>query len=102
MAKEWWEETPEEFADDFTEERRVHHTPPNDQELAAVYGPAATYSEHKRGGRVTYIDASGQRQSGVIEWVQAAHGDIQQKYIIAPDEPGAFLDFALPGDILQS
>jgi hypothetical protein len=65
-----------------------------------LYGPAAPYSEHKRGDRVRYIDASGDEKSGVIEWVQAATPDIQMKYIIAPDEPGQFLDFALPGDIL--
>ncbi len=102
MSKEWYEETPEEFADGFTEERRVHHTPPNDQELAAVYGPAAPFSEHRRGDHVRYISAEGQGKSGTIEWVQAPFENIGVKYIVAPDEEGQFLDLCSPGDILQS
>ncbi len=75
-------------------------TEQNEQELAELYGPAAAFSEHKRGDRVRYIDAEGQEKSGVIEWVQAAFQDIPMKYIVIPDEEGAFLDFALPGDVL--
>ncbi len=102
MSKEWYEESSEEFADGFTEERKVHHRSPQDQELEATYGPAAAFSEHKRGDRVRYIDAEGQEKSGTIEWVQAAFQNIPMKYIIVPDEEGAFLDFALPGDIIES
>ncbi len=72
------------------------------EDLAKTYGPPAPFSEHKRGDRVTYIDAAGQQRSGTIEWVQAATESIPMKYIIISDEEGAFLDFALPGDILQS
>jgi hypothetical protein len=70
------------------------------EDLAKTYGPAAPYSEHKRGDRVRYISAEGEETSGVIEWVQASTESIPMKYIIVPDEPGQFLDFALPGDIL--
>jgi hypothetical protein len=70
------------------------------ENLEELYGPAAPYSEHRRGDRVRYISAEGIEQTGVIEWVQARYENIPQKYIIAPDEPGSFLDFALPSDII--
>ncbi len=69
-------------------------------DLEATYGPAAPFSEHKRGDRVRYLDVSGKERSGRIEWVQAATNAIPLKYIIAPDKEGTFLDFCLPGDIL--
>jgi hypothetical protein len=71
-----------------------------DEELAATYGPSATYSEHKRGERITYTSAEGERTSGEIIWVQAATGNIGVKYVVAPYEPGAFLDFVVPRDVL--
>jgi hypothetical protein len=68
-------------------------------ELAKTYGPAAPYSEHKRGEHITYTSAEGERRSGEIVWVQAAFQDIPFKYVVAPDD-GGFLDFALPSDII--
>ncbi len=63
------------------------------EDLAKTYEPPALFSEHKRGNHVRYIDASGQEKSGTIEWVQAATESIQQKYIIVPDEEGAYLNW---------
>ncbi len=100
MSKEWYEETPEEFADGFTEESQVHHSTPNEQELEAVYGKASQFSEHKRGDHIIYTTAEGLRGSGTIEWVQAPFQDIGVKYVVAPDEPTGFLDFVMPGDVI--
>jgi hypothetical protein len=72
----------------------------SNEDLEAAYGPAAPYSEHKRGDHITYTSAEGLRSSGVIIWVQARFRDIPLKYVIGPDTPGEFLDFALPSDIL--
>jgi hypothetical protein len=103
MNKEWYEESSEEFADGFTEERQVHHGNPQSQsneKLEATYGPAAPFSEHHRGEHITYITAEGKQARGTIIWVQAAHQDIPQKYVVAPDEPDGFLDFAMPSDVV--
>ncbi len=102
MSKEWYEESSEEFADGFTEERQVHHSTPNEQELEAVYGKAAQFSEHKRGDHITYTTAEGTQASGVIEWVQAPVESIGVKYIVIPDEPTGFVDFVVPGDVITS
>ncbi len=78
-------------------------TEQNEQELAELtelYGPAAAFSEHKRGEHIRYISAEGIEQSGVIVWVQARFENIPMKYVIAPDQEGAFLDFAMPADVL--
>lgn len=99
MAKEWYEESSEEFADGFTEEHQVHHTSPNDQELETVYGPAAPFSEHKRGDHIIY-SAEGLRSSGVIIWVQAPFENIGVRYVVAPDVPTGFVDFVVPGDVV--
>ncbi len=74
----------------------------DEEELEAVYGPSAPFSEYHRNDHITYISAEGKQESGTIIWVQARFQDIPMKYIVAPDEPGAFLDFVLPGDIIQS
>ncbi len=102
MSKEWYEESSQEFADGFTEERQVHHSnsTPNEQELEAVYGKAAQFSEHKRGDHIIYTTAEGLRGSGTIEWVQAPFQDIPMKYVVAPDAPTGFLDFVMPGDVI--
>ena len=68
-------------------------------ELRATYGKEAQFSEHKRGERIAYTSAEGERRSGEIVWVQAATGAIPMKYVVAPDD-GGFLDFALPGDVI--
>ena len=69
------------------------------EDLEATYGPAAPFSEHKRGEHIKYLRADGKPSSGEIVWIQAAYQDVPIKYIIAPDDNG-FLDFALPSDVL--
>jgi hypothetical protein len=70
------------------------------EQLEATYGPAAPYSEHKRGEHITYTSAEGERRSGEIVWMQAATDAIPMKYVVAPDD-GSFLDFVLPGDVIH-
>ncbi len=70
------------------------------ENLEALYGTLAPYSEHKQGDHITYTTAEGTRGSGVIIWVQAPFQDIGIKYVVAPDTPGEFLDFVLPSDII--
>jgi hypothetical protein len=46
----------------------------NDEDLEALeklYGPAAPYSEHRRGDHITYRSAEGEERSGTILLVQA-------------------------------
>jgi hypothetical protein len=69
-------------------------------ELRSTYGKEAQFSEHKRGDKVRYLDCDGHEQSGTILWIQAAFQSQPMKYVIAPDTEGAFLDFALPSDVI--
>lgn len=74
----------------------------SNEDLEAIYGPSASYSEHKRGELITYTSAEGECRSGEIVWCQAPHGEsIGVKYIVAPNVEGAFLDFVTPGQVLQ-
>jgi hypothetical protein len=69
------------------------------EKLEATYGPAAPFSEHKRGEHIKYLRADGKPSSGEIVWIQAAYQNVPIKYIIDPDDNG-FLDFALPSDVI--
>ncbi len=76
-----------------------------DEELELTYGPAAQFSEHKRGESITYRTANGQGiTSGTIIWVCAAGmvGDrhMALHYVVAPDEPTGFIDVAFPDDVV--
>ena len=76
------------------------------EDLEATYGPAAPFSEHKRGDYITYTSAEGECKSGTILWVCAPTeiGEVKLglRYLIAPDDPTAFVDIALPGDVITS
>lgn len=61
-------------------------TQPN-EDLAATYGPAAPFAEHKCGDRITYMTAEGLQSRGTITWVQAPFQLIGVRYIVAPDDP---------------
>src|SRR5438045_7653991 len=74
------------------------------EDLIATYGPAAAFSEHKRGESITYRTANGQGiTSGTIIWVCAAGmvGDRHMgHFVVAPDEPTGFIDVAFPDDVI--
>lgn len=78
----------------------------SNEELEAIYGPSASFSEHKRGDHITYTSAEGESKSGIILWVCAPSeiGEVKlgMRYLIAPDDPTAFVDVALPGDVITS
>ena len=70
-------------------------------DLRATYGKEAPFSEHKRGEHISYTSAEGLCSSGVIVWVQAPFQSIGVRYVVAPDDPNGFVDFVVPGDVLQ-
>lgn len=79
----------------------------NEQELEDIYGPAAPYSEHKRGQHITYRDALGNVQAGTILWVCAAGTvggrALPLQYIVVRDNAGdSFPDAVMPGDVLET
>lgn len=78
----------------------------SNEDLEAIYGPLAPFSEHKRGDHITYTSAEGEDKSGTILWVCASSeiGNVKLglRYLIAPDDPNAFVDVALPGDVITS
>jgi len=69
-------------------------------DLEAIYGPSAPYSEHKRGEHITYTTAEGLPSAGVIVWCQAPVGGIGLRYVVAPEKPTGFVDFVVPGDVI--
>jgi hypothetical protein len=79
----------------------------SEQELEATYGPAAPFSEHKCGERITYTSAEGAPGAGVIVWVCAAgmigSRHMGVRYIVETDEPGGFgLDIVWPADVTST
>jgi len=77
-----------------------------DQDLEATYGPAAQWSEHKKGDHITYTSAEGAPGAGVIVWVCAAgmvgNEHMGVRYIVESDEPGGFgLDVVWPSDVIS-
>jgi hypothetical protein len=78
---------------------------PEEQDLIETYGPAAPFSEHKRGQRITY-QMDGFRYQGEILWVCMASEQggvmLPLRYIVAPDAEGRFIDVVFPADVLQA
>jgi len=74
----------------------------NDEELAAIYGPAAAFSEHQRGERVRY-QINGFNYTGESIWVAAADNvkgkHLPLHYIVTPDPPNGLVDVILPSDV---
>ena len=78
-----------------------------DVQMAALYGPAASYSDHKRGETIKFFDSdSGTVQSGVIEWVtapsQAVEGGrvLPVTYVVI-QEDAMFPSFVYPSDVIE-
>jgi hypothetical protein len=78
-----------------------------DQDKEAVFGPAAQYSEHKRGERITYrLTGETGIYTGTIVWV-AAPGAIDGTavgvtYVVERDGAGASIpDVVFPSDVLS-
>ncbi len=81
-------------------------TSEQDQDVESTYGPAAPFSEHKRGEHITYTSAEGLPGAGDIVWVCAAgmvgNQHMGVRYIVAPDPPTGFVDIVWPADIRSS
>ena len=79
-------------------------TSQEEQDLEQTYGPAAPFSDHKRGDHITYTSAEGPPGAGVILWVCAAgmvgNEHMGVRYIVAPDVPMGMPDIVWPADIL--
>jgi hypothetical protein len=73
----------------------------SNEDLEATYGPSAPFAEHKRGDHITFTTAEGLPGAGVILWCQAPIGEIGLRYVVAPDEPTGFVDFVVPGDLIE-
>jgi hypothetical protein len=109
--KEWWEESPEEFASGFTEEVHVHHAESEQKSMVGnkeaqyepIYGPCPQFSEYKRGERIRYRTGQG-IVSGVIAWVCApqvvAGKHAPTQYVVEPDGRGGFPDIISAGDVI--
>ncbi len=77
-----------------------------DRDREAIFGPAAKFSEHKQGERITYrLAGETGEYTGTIVWV-AAPGSIDGHavgitYIVVRDGAGASIpDVVFPADIL--
>ncbi|GCE26332.1 hypothetical protein KDA_18160 [Dictyobacter alpinus] len=77
----------------------------DDQALEDLYGPAATYSDHKKGERITFTE-KGETYTGMIIWVCApgviAGRQIPTHYIVEADQRGGFPFIVLPSDIIET
>jgi hypothetical protein len=78
----------------------------SDEDLAQLYGPAAPYSDHKRGATIRFWDdESGQEQTGRIIWICAPGPSYQggpdrpQTYVV--DCGGLFPTMIYPADVIE-
>jgi hypothetical protein len=76
----------------------------NEQQLEVLYGPAAKFSEHKRGETIRFADRdTGQIKTGEILWVcapgQAVEGGHHHLVTYVVAAPG-FPEMVWPGDVI--
>lgn len=112
--KNWWEESPQEFADGFTEEVQVHHSSTESEskpvvgnkeaQFEAIYGPEPRFSEFRVGERIRYRSGAG-TSTGVIVWVcspQIVVGKQEPtQYVVENDAHAGFPDVIPQSDIIQ-
>ncbi len=77
-----------------------------EDDLEALYGPAATHSDHKRGDHITYSSAKGVPTSGTIIWCQApyritAYAGIGLRYVVVPDIDTGTVDIVWPDEVIR-
>lgn len=100
--RQWWEESPEEFADGFTETEEVHTH--HAEQFEAMYGPMPRFSEFKRGEKIRYRSGAG-ISTGEIVWVVApqviAGRQEPTQYVVENDAHGGFPDIIPQTDIIQ-
>jgi len=77
----------------------------NTEQMIALFGPEAPFSEHKKGESVKFFDSeSGTEQTGLITWVSAAHADRNGKNVpvtyVIWIEGALFPCFVNPSDVI--
>lgn len=73
----------------------------SNEEMTALYGPAATFAEHKRGDRIRYTDREHPKATGVIVWISAPTDARAMQYVVEPEHRSGFPDFIAPGDVIE-
>jgi hypothetical protein len=73
-----------------------------EEALAETFGPAAPYSEHRRGETIKYrLPMVEGEYSGVIIWCAAAVDQVSMHYIVVRDQAGdSFPDIVFPAFVL--
>ena len=78
-----------------------------DQQLEALYGPLAPYSEHKRGDVITYEQGDAGQATGTILWV-CGPGEVVEggqshplRYIVE-NQAGGWPDTVYPSEVKVS
>lgn len=76
----------------------------SDEQMVALFGPAAAQSPYKKSETIRFRDAKGTEQTGLITWVSAAHKDADGKVIpityVVWCEGSMFPEFVYPNDII--
>jgi hypothetical protein len=72
-----------------------------DEEMAHLYGLAASRAEHRRGDRVRYTDPEFPKATGVIVWISAPTKARPMQYIVKTEHRSGMLDFIAPGDVIE-
>ena len=79
--------------------------PYEEQQLEAIYGPEAKFSDHKRGQIIAYLAYSGQPRRGEIIWVCAAGQalvsgkEMPVHYIVSSGH--GWPEIVYPGEVIQ-
>jgi hypothetical protein len=73
-------------------------------DFSDVYGPAAPYSEHKRGETIHYrLPGEAGNYTGVIIWCVEATEQAPMHYLVERNEPGGLgLDIVFPAYVVRS
>lgn len=79
-------------------------TSEQENDLAATYGPAAQYSDYRRGDTITY-QIDGFTYRGEILWACApskvGDRDLPLRYVVAPALESGFVDIVFPSEVVQ-
>ncbi len=75
-----------------------------EEALAQTFGPAAPYSEHRRGERIAYrLPMEEGEHLGLIVWVCAVSDQAAMHYIVVRDNSGSsFPDIVHPAYVILS
>lgn len=72
----------------------------DNQELTDLYGPVASFAEHRVGDRIRYTDSEHPKATGLIVWISAPTSQRAMQYVVEPEHRQGFPDFIAPGDVI--